>query len=104
MAGAVAFATPDDEDGTPVPDGFNYTLHAEADEDWLRWAAKIKLPFDPAPMETPDSPSGRRAEEDRELGRPVKLPFPCVRGRGGIRPFGTISRASPSAVLEPAWR
>lgn len=61
VAGAVAFATPDDGDAGPVPDGFNFTLHPEADKEWLTWSAKIKLPYDEAPAETPDNPNGPNA-------------------------------------------
>ena len=35
LAGGVAFATPDDGDARPVPEGADYTLHDQADKDWL---------------------------------------------------------------------
>lgn len=59
FTGGVAFATPDTaRELAPVaPAGTLFTLHAEMDKEWLKWAPRIKIsPPDEAP--DPASPSG----------------------------------------------
>lgn len=44
LAGGVAFATPNnDEMGDVIETNTRFELHAEADEDWLKWSPKIQL-------------------------------------------------------------
>jgi paraquat-inducible protein B len=45
FTGGVAFATPDtSRDLAPIaPDGTLFTLHSEADKDWLKWQPRIPL-------------------------------------------------------------
>jgi paraquat-inducible protein B len=59
FTGGIAFATPDSgRELAPIaPDGTLFTLHAEVDKDWLKWAPRIKItPPDEAPE--PSAPSG----------------------------------------------
>jgi len=59
FTGGIAFATPDSgRELAPVaPDGTLFTLHAEMDKDWLKWAPRITIaPPDEAPE--PTTPGG----------------------------------------------
>ena len=59
FTGGIAFATPDTaRELAPVaPDGTLFTLHAEMDKEWLKWAPRIRIvPPDEAPE--PAQPSG----------------------------------------------
>ena len=59
FTGGIAFATPDTgrDLAEPASDGTLFTLHAEADKEWLAWAPKIGInPPDEAPE--PSQPSG----------------------------------------------
>jgi paraquat-inducible protein B len=51
FSGGVAFATPDSSPLAPAaPDGTLFTLHQEADKDWLKWRPRIEItPPDEAP-------------------------------------------------------
>jgi paraquat-inducible protein B len=53
FTGGVAFATPDSgRELAPVaPDGTLFTLHDEADKDWLKWQPRIRIS---SPEESPD--------------------------------------------------
>ena len=62
FTGGVSFATPDTgrELAPEAPDGTLFTLHSEADKDWLKWQPRIPItPPDEAP-EVP-VPTGRLA-------------------------------------------
>jgi paraquat-inducible protein B len=51
LSGAIEFATPPKDEGKPVAArGSHFQLHAEADEDWLKWVT-------PLPMMPGDEPS-----------------------------------------------
>ena len=56
FTGGVAFATPDTgRELQPVaPDGTLFTLHAEMDKEWLKWAPRINIA---PPDEAPDPPA-----------------------------------------------
>jgi len=43
MAGGIAFATPDDPQARRARDGAVFTLHPEAQKEWLEWAPQIAL-------------------------------------------------------------
>jgi paraquat-inducible protein B len=58
FTGGISFATPDTgRELQPVaPDNTLFTLHAEADKDWLKWQPRIKIePPDEAPEPSPAS-------------------------------------------------
>jgi paraquat-inducible protein B len=56
FTGGVAFATPDSgRELAPIaPDGTLFTLHVEAEKDWLKWQPRIPIA---SPEESPDPPS-----------------------------------------------
>jgi paraquat-inducible protein B len=58
FTGGIAFATPDTgRQLAPVaPAGTLFTLHAEVDKDWLKWAPRIDIT---PPDEAPDPPKPR---------------------------------------------
>ena len=56
LIGGIAFATPD-KPMPPAPESMQFTLHNEADKDWLKWSPRIAIaPPDAAPE--PVAPSG----------------------------------------------
>ncbi|MDO8540634.1 MAG: MlaD family protein [Opitutaceae bacterium] len=57
FSGGVAFATPDTgrQLATVAPEGHVFTLHPEADKDWLKWQPQISIqPSDSAPEPAPE--------------------------------------------------
>lgn len=61
IAGGVAFATPDAENGDPAVDGMIFGLYPEADKKWQQWQPHIAIDqpvFDPNPAES-DSDKGK---------------------------------------------
>lgn len=55
FTGGVSFATPDDgrELAVAAEDGMRFTLHAEAEKDWLKWQPAIPIQSEEASPEAP---------------------------------------------------
>ena len=56
FSGGVAFATPEGKDGlaSVATDGASFTLHDEAEKDWLKWRPRIPIkPLDSEPVRQP---------------------------------------------------
>lgn len=67
IAGGVAFATPDEDGGTPAADGMIFGLYPEADKKWLKWSPHIAID-----QPTVDPSSERLNSEKEKSPLPVK--------------------------------
>lgn len=71
MTGGIAFATPNDNDmGIPVDTGYQFTLHEDAQNKWLKWSPEIPISFydDTIPQDF----RLPMVEEPREAGDVIK--------------------------------
>ncbi len=71
FTGGIAFATPEGRNGlAPVAtDGTHFTLHSEADKDWLKWRTKVPIqPVESSPE--PEHTAQQRSSVVREALRP----------------------------------
>ncbi len=68
FSGGISFATPDTGDlAEAAPEGHVFTLHAEAEKDWLKWQPRIPIePPDqqPEPVPAPSLPAVPAAAEN----------------------------------------
>ncbi len=62
--GGIAFATPDDSNPRPVPDGMVFRLHDQAKPEWREWSPPISIPIE------------SDGAEQAEIRTPRDLPFP----------------------------